>query len=188
MALTNNKKVWLCLIGNFITMILVLVVVTIFRSDKSTYFKFGPSEDLIVISVEINTWKKWILLNVFIWLVKGCDVMVNEIGSPILGFRVYNPDKKNIDDFTKNELNFLANAMWFVNGFRSVLMAVVTITQVDIAFSGMIVSEFVSIFTVRHLLNCKTFNKKKNDLTNIKLNLDLDPEKDQEDVSLLIIP
>jgi hypothetical protein len=38
-----------------------------------------------------------------------------------------------------------------------VLMVVITITQADIAFSGMIVSEVVSIFTVRHLLNCKTF-------------------------------
>jgi hypothetical protein len=161
MALTNNKKVWMCLISNFITMIIVLCIVCIFRSDKSTYFRFGPSDNLIVISVEIDTWKKWIFLNLFIWLVKGCDVMVNEIGSPILGFRVYNPDKKIIDDFSKNELNFLANAMWFVNGFRGVLMAVITITQVDIAFSGMIVSEIVSIFAVRHLLNCKTFTKNK---------------------------
>jgi hypothetical protein len=102
-------------------------------------------------------------------MVKGCDVMVNEIGSPILGFPVYNPDKKIIDDFTKNQLNFLANSMWFVNGFRTVLMAVITITQVDIAFSGMIVSEIVSIFTVRHLLNCKTFVT--NIITNKKINL-----------------
>ena len=161
MALTNSKKVWLCLIVNFFTMLLVLLIVSIFRSPKSTYFRFGPSDDLIVISVEIDTWNKWILLNIFIWMVKGCDVLVNEIGSPILGFRVYNPDKKIIDDFTKNELNFLANSMWFVNGFRGVLMAVITITQVDIAFSGMIVSEIVSIFAVRHLLNCKTFTKSK---------------------------
>ena len=166
MALGNSKKVWLCLIINFITMLLVLLIVSIFRSPKSTYFRFGPSDDLIVISVEIDTWNKWILLNIFIWMVKGCDVLVNEIGSPILGFRVYNPDKKIIDDFTKNELNFLANAMWFVNGFRGILMAVVTITQVDIAFSGMIISEIVSIFAVRHLLNCKTFttNKTKNNI------------------------
>jgi len=155
--MSNSKKVWLCLLGNFITMVLVLSIVCVFRSPKSTYFRFGPSPDLIVISVEIDTWKKWVLLNVFIWLVKGCDVLVNEIGSPILGFRVYNPDKKIIDDFGKNELHFLANAMWFVNGFRGVLMAVITITQADIAFSGMIVSEIVSIFTVGHLLNCKTF-------------------------------
>ena len=112
-------------------------------------------------------------------MVKGCDVLVNEIGSPILGFRVYNPDKKIIDDFTKNELNFLANSMWFVNGFRTVLMAVVTITQVDIAFSGMIISEIVSIFTVRHLLNCKTFTKIKNTKTNNNL-------EDEDDAILMV--
>ena len=179
MKLSNSKKVWLCLIINFITMLFVLLIVSIFRSEKSTYFKFGPSNDLIVISVEIDTWKKWILLNIFIWMVKGCDVLVNEIGSPILGFRVYNPDKKIIDDFTKNELNFLANSMWFVNGFRTVLMAVVTITQVDIAFSGMIISEIVSIFTVRHLLNCKTFTKIKNTKTNNNL-------EDEDDAILMV--
>ena len=179
MVLSNSKKVWLCLIVNFITMLLVLIIVSIFRSEKSTYFKFGPSKDLIVISVEIDTWKKWILLNIFIWLVKGCDVMVNEIGSPILGFRVYNPDKKIIDDFTKNQLNFLANSMWFVNGFRTVLMAVITITQVDIAFSGMIVSEIVSIFTVRHLLNCKKFVTNTNKNTN--------DEIENEDDAILMV-
>jgi hypothetical protein len=56
-------------------------------------------------------------------------------------------------------------------------MAVITITQVDIAFSGMIVSEIVSIFTVRHLLNCKTFVKKSN--TN--------DEKENEDDAILMV-
>ena len=161
MTLSNSKKVWICLICNFITMIFILIVVCIFRDKQSKYFRVGPSDDLIVISVSINTWEKWILVNIFIWIVKGCDVFVNEIGSPILGFRVYNPDKKIIDDFTKNELNFLGNAMWFINGFRTVIMAVVTVTQFDIACSGMMVSEIVSIFTVRHLLNGKTFQKKE---------------------------
>jgi len=70
--------------------------------------------------------------------------------------------------------------MWFVNGFRTVLMAVITITQVDIAFSGMIISEIVSIFTVRHLLNSKTFVKQNN------IEKDDDLEMEKEDISILI--
>ena len=161
----NSKKVWLCLIGNFVAMSLVLSVVCIFR----------PYPDLIVISIKIDTWNKWIILNIFIALIKGCDVLVNELGSPILGFRVYNPDKKNIDDFNKNELNFLANSMWFTNSFRNILMAVITVTQIDIAFSGMFISEIVSIFTVRHLLNGKTFNKEEQE----------EQEYKEDDVELL---
>jgi len=183
-TLANNKKVWLCLAGNFITMIVVLIVVSIFKDDQSTYFRIGPSDDLIVISIKINTWSKWIILNLFIGMIKVCDVLVNEIGSPILGFRVYNPDKKVIDDFTKNELNFLANSMWFTNGFRNVLMAVVTVTQIDIAFSGMIMSEFISIFTVRHLLNNKKFIK-KNDKTLYDNDNDEDIETGSDDIPLL---
>ena len=165
----NSKKAWLCLIGNIVTMTLVLVIVCIFRDEQSKYFRAGPYPDLIVISIKIDTWNKWIVLNLFIALIKSCDVLVNELGGPILGFSVYNPDKKNIIDFSKNELNLLANVMWFTNAFRGILMAVITVTQIDIAFSGMFISELVSIFTVRHLLNAKTFNKSQQNDDDVEL-------------------
>ncbi len=40
-------------------------------------------------------------------------VLVAELGEPVLVFNVYNPDKKVIDDFTKFELLFYANTMFF---------------------------------------------------------------------------
>lgn len=150
-------KVIICLVGNYITAIVVFIFVLLLRDPSGKYFRFGPSNDLIIISVLINTWTKWGLTILFIGVIKGCEVLVNELGSPILGFRVYNPDCKVIYDFTKNELNVLTNAMWFVNNFRGILLTVVSITQVDLAFAGMLISELVSIFTVRILLNEKTF-------------------------------
>jgi hypothetical protein len=159
---SNKSKVIACIIGNYITAALVTIVVIIFRDPKGSYFRFGPSNDLLVISILINTWGKWVLTIAFIGVIKGCEVLVNELGSPILGFRVYNPDCKVITDFTKNELNFLANAMWFVNNFRSILMTVVSITQIDLALAGMVISELVSIGTVRILLNEKKFIKNNN--------------------------
>lgn len=156
--MNTNKKVWLCLLGNIITMIIVIILVSIFNDNKNgTYFRFGPYDDFILIGIKVDNWLKWSLVLFFIGLIKGCDVLVNEIGSPILGFRVYNPDCKIITDFTKNELNFLTNSMWFTNNFRSLLMIVVNISQFDIALCGVIISEFISIFTVRYLLNEKNF-------------------------------
>jgi len=157
---SNKSKVIACIIGNYITAALVTIVVIVFRDPKGSYFRFGPSNDLLVISILIDTWVKWVLTIAFIGVIKGCEVLVNELGSPILGFRVYNPDCKIITDFTKNELNFLANAMWFVNNFRSILMTVVSITQIDLALAGMVISELVFIGTVRILLNEKKFIKK----------------------------
>jgi hypothetical protein len=150
-------------------MLIVVIVISIFKDDSSSYFRFGPSDNLIVISVQINTWKRWGIVLVFIGFIKGCDVLVNELGSPILGFRIYDPDCKTIDDFTKNELNFLGNAMWFANSFRGILMVVINITQFDIALFGVIISEITSIFTVRHLLNEKTFVNKKYSMINQEL-------------------
>ena len=78
--------------------------------------------------------------------------------------------------------------MWFTNSFRNILMAVVTITQIDIALSGMLMSEFVSIFTIRHLLNTKVFLKKL-DINNIDNVDDVDGVNDNnvDDVPLLPI-
>ena len=161
--MSNQRKAWLCLISNFIIMCLVVIIVCVFRDDNSTYFRYGPSDSLIVISVKINTWTKWSFLIIFIALIKAGDVIVNEIGSPILGFNVYNPDKKVITEFTKNELNVITNCMWFVNNFKGILLAVITVTQFDIAFIGLIISETVCVFTVRHLLYDKKFIKAGND-------------------------
>lgn len=153
----TRKKLIYCLIGNFVAMLAVVLVVSLFKDDSSTYLRFGPSDDLILVSIKINTWGKWSGALLFIAVIRGCEVLVNEIGSPILGFNVYNPDKKVITDFTKNELNIYANTMWTLNSLRSVLMVIINITQFDLALSSVIVSELVSIFTVRMLLNEKQF-------------------------------
>jgi len=180
MTWSNKKKVVACIIGNYVVAILVTIFVVIFRDSGGKYFRFGPYNDLIIISILIDTWPKWALAVLFIGLVKGCEVLVNELGSPILGFRVYNPDCKVITDFTKNELNFLTNTMWFVNSFRAVLMTVVSITQIDLAFAGMFISEVVSIFTVRILLNEKKF---MNDEEGVR---EKEREREREDENLVI--
>jgi hypothetical protein len=82
---------------------------------------------------------------------------------PILGFNVYNPDKKNIPDFSKNELQLLANSMYMISSIRAILMVVVSVTQIDIALWTVLSSEITSFFTIRMLLNEKTFNADPNE-------------------------
>jgi hypothetical protein len=155
--MNNRNQAWLCLFANLVLTLITVVFVCIFRDEKSIYFRVGPHDNLIIVSISVNTWLKWCLVLFFIALLKSCDVLVNEVGTPILGFSVFNPDKKIITEFSKNELNFLANATFMVNGIRSVLMIVVNVTQVDLAMAGVIMSEVASFFTVRFLLNKKTF-------------------------------
>jgi len=100
-------------------------------------------------------------------------VFASEIGAPIIGFNVYNPDKKVITEFSKNELQILANVMWFANNMTTGLFVMITISQIDIALLRIVYSEAMSIITIRMLLNEKEFPgcKLDHDENNDKINL-----------------
>jgi len=158
------KVLW-CLILNIIVLALVITLVSVF-ADGNAYWRFGPSETLTVVSVLINTWGKWIGLLVLIAIVDGSRLIVEEISGPVLGFSIYNPDKKVITEFTKMELQFFGNAMFFVNGVRGVFLVMITVTQIDIALWSVLASQAMTVVTIRYLLNEKTFKvpkKSKND-------------------------
>jgi hypothetical protein len=75
----------------------------------------------------------------------------------ILGFSIYNPDKKIITEFTKNELQFYANSMFIISGIRDVFTVLLSISQIDLAIYNVLTSEIASLITIRLLLNEKQF-------------------------------
>lgn len=154
--MTPKEKLIFCLTINVITFTAVTVVVTVF-AHASQYWRYGPADDLIVISVKVDTWIKYWYLLLGIAVINMCRVLVEELAWPVLGFTIYNPDKHHIADFTKNELQFFANSMSVISGLRNVFMTVITVTQVDIALWSLLVCEITSFYTNRVLLNEKTF-------------------------------
>jgi hypothetical protein len=50
--------------------------------------------------------------------------------------------------------------MYIVSGLRNIFMMVVSISQIDLAIWSLLVGEFTSLFTIRMLLNEKTFGPK----------------------------
>jgi hypothetical protein len=157
--MTPNRKLFWCLLTNISILIFAFFLIIIFKSDDSLYFRFGPQQDLIVISVHINNWDKYIIFNFMASLLKIFEVIIDEVGFPILSFNVYNPDKKIITEFTKIELQFYTNSMYFVSALRSILITVMSVTQFDLALINVVVSEITTLFTIRMLLNEKKFIK-----------------------------
>ena len=98
---------------------------------------------------------------IFVSIIKVSQCFIAEIAHPIIGFNIYNPDKKVITDFTKLELQLYGNLMYTIDGIRDVVMIVMSISQIDIALWGILCSEIASIFTIRLLLNEKEFRKKE---------------------------
>lgn len=152
------NKIRICLGLNFFLLCFISFFVTFFAGE-SKYFRFGPSDDFIFISVPIDSYNKYIFLIVLIMFNDVIKVLVGEIGEPVLVFNVYNPDKKVITEFTKCQLMFYANAMFFISNTRRVFEVLINVTQIDIAIISIVNEQLVSICTVYFLIGEKKFDK-----------------------------
>ena len=179
----KNKLKW-CVRGNVSVLLMLIAVIFIFDDNDGKYARFGPRDDLVVISVKINTYGRYGALLSFIAIINIIQIFSEDIGNPIVGFNTFNPDKKHITDFTKEELWFYTMAMFSSGAFRSPLLTMITISQIDIALFSVLVKELVGAITMRILLNEKTFGPAPNeDANDTQLN---ENEENEELVELVI--
>lgn len=195
---TARSKLQWCILIYSILLCFIMFVVFTFKT-KNKYFRYGVpdnnEEPLIIISVKIDDYYKYFGLLLFIAIFRIIKVIVAEIAEPILSFSIYNPDKKYIDNFTKNELQFYGNTLYFIDSIRYVFTIMLAVTQIDIALFDAIVGEVTTIFTIRMLLNEKTFknseyinieNRDLEENRDLKENRDLEEKKNLEENKLNI--
>lgn len=144
----------LCLLFNFIGLLGIICFV-LGTADLSDLFKFGPSDDLTIMSIKINTWYKYIALLVVICVIKILEVIVNDIGSPNLGFSIYDPTETIVYGFNRMELQLLANGMWLVNSLSFVFKTMIIVSRTDVALVSVVSGEFASAFVIYYLLSNK---------------------------------
>ena len=152
------NKIRICLILNVFLLGFISFFITYFAGN-SKYFRFGPNEDFIFISVPIDSYERYSLLLFLISLNDIIKVLVGEIGEPVLVFNVYNPDKRVITEFTRPQLLFYANTMFFVSNTRRVFEVLINVTQIDIAIFSIIIEQLISVCTVCFLVSEKKFDK-----------------------------
>ena len=144
------QRTLICVVSNCISLIPVIFFVLIYSE-----LKFGPDESLNIIGIKINDWTKYIGIVVVNSILKVIDVFINDIGSPNLAFSIFNPSQTIVYGFTKNQLQILANLMWFSNSFSSIFRTMIMVSRIDISIICMLFQELASVFTIRYLLNNK---------------------------------
>ena len=152
-----RKKVQICILSNLVLLFIITLPIIVLNTGDSTYFRYGWSDDLILISFPVNTKMRYMIVCLYIIVIKASNVFISEIVGPILGFNIYNPDKIVITDFTKFELQVYGNANFMINGFKRIMTIMISITQIDLALIGMLSGEIMSFYTIRMLLNEKKF-------------------------------
>ena len=157
MKLTPKQRVKICIIGQALLLVSALIPTILLANKESTYYRFGPNDNLIIISIKIDTWLKYGILMIYILIFRICKVFITELGMPILTFNIYNPNQKKIEGFTRMELQVLANIMFTLNAIRYALTLQLSILQIDIAIISGVFDELAAIPTIYILLNEKEF-------------------------------
>jgi hypothetical protein len=165
----QRTKILACLFGNFLIFCFVSIFCLI-EGENSKYYTYGPNDSLIIISIKINDWKRYIILLITIGIMNSFKVIVEEIGMPVLGFSIYNPDKKEITEFGKLELQIYGNLMFLFSSLRNVFSILLIVSQIDISIFSVLIDNMTTIFTIRLLLNEKKFIKRHKDENFILLN------------------
>lgn len=161
-----EPRLQLCLVINCINLAVVVIAVLLFGEDDN-YWRFGWNDSLKLICVPINSGHRYLGACLLIAFVNVSDVIIKEIGMPILNFTIYNPEQTHVTGFTKNRLQLYANAMYASSNLRFMFTMLVTVSQVDIALFSFFVSEIPALFTIRLLLNEKKFANEANDYQEI---------------------
>ena len=157
MKLTPQQRLKICIVGQFMLLIGIIIPTVLLANKGSSYYRFGPNDELIIISIKINTGFKYGILLLYVFIFRVCKAFVNELGMPVLGFNIYDPNKKVVTGFTRNELQIQANVMYTLNAIRSILEIQLAISQIDIAIISAVFQEIASIPTIYLLLKDKEF-------------------------------
>lgn len=152
----HTKLKW-CVLSNLILVGCITVFLCICPMVNDAYMRWGPQADLKLLGVSIDTWSRYWMLQVCLACLTITDVMIQDTANPILGFTIYNPDKKIITEFSKNELQAYAQTIWFLSNIKGALMLMISITQLDISISKCVFQEVGGAVVMRVLLNEKKF-------------------------------
>lgn len=164
-----KKKLVLSTLASLLVLIVLAMPIFMLDNGESKYFRYGWHDDLVLISVPINTGVRYFCAVLFVVIVRIGEVIVQEVAYPIIGFNIYNPDKKIITDFSKNELQFFGNTLYLIEGIRGVFKTMTMVTQIDIAFISVVAGELISIVTIRMLLNEKTFEEQDMEMSDYQI-------------------
>lgn len=151
-----KHKVLLCVFLSIIIVVLIAVPVFVFQSD-STYFRILWNDRLMIISIHIDKWWKYVGALSLVGVISILQTVVEYMANPIIYQAVFNPDNIEIHGFTKRELVWLAVSLFFFTGLRSIVLTLLQVSQIDIALSVVFVSTGTFFVMVHVSLAPKTF-------------------------------
>lgn len=119
--------------------------------------QFGPSDDFVVLGVQINTWARYVVFNALIVLIQQALLLTEEFALPYIDFTVYNFKCVTIADFTRLGMQLMTNGIYSSKEALKYIKMMILISRPDALLFTYLAEELLSIVTVYIILGEKTF-------------------------------
>ena len=153
----NKYILQVCTVINLFFLLFLFGCFFIFNDHTSNYFRMGWHKDFVFISITIDNPLKYFLLIFFISIVNVTEIFLNDLAFPIINFSTYNPYKTEITDFTRFELEFYSNTIYFIQGAKKLFQIATVVSQIDLAFITIMSSQISIYFVIKYFLDKKRF-------------------------------
>ncbi len=153
----NKNILKICTIINLTFISFLIGCFFILNDNTSNYFRMGWHKDFVFISITIDNPLKYFLLIFFISIFNVTEIFLNDLAFPIINFNTYNPYKIEIRDFTRLELEFYSNTIYFIQGTKRLFQIATAVSQIDLAFVTLLSSQISIYFVIKYFLDKKRF-------------------------------
>lgn len=151
-----RERVLICILVNILSFGGLIAFIAA-EANLTDLLYFGPSKDLVILKITIDTWSKYIGLIALTVVMKCLEVIVNDIGTPDLGFNIFDSSKTTVYGFTRYELQWMTACMWIITNLSNIFKILLIVSRLDLAIIGVLAGEMTSIFTVFCLTMDKRF-------------------------------
>ena len=156
--LTRNNNIILISIVTTITIIISIFGLSLdaLYDHDSHLFEFGPSSELIFLGIVIDTWLKYSLLVLFMWLLEFMDILQEEYLSPFIHM-IYDANvkenQKDLNSYSWYDMYIINHFSLASNGLRQILRVVIVTIQIPLAIVVWLLKELSRIYFVIDVTN-----------------------------------
>lgn len=137
----------------------IVICVVVLVVDRGVYnnqyltWNFGPSDDLKIMGVNIDSWTRWIMVIVFVAIDAIISVWVAEVVYTWLNNNVYRHEVPT--QFGDRWATMIAVSLLIYTGFHAVILLFIMLSQVDILLISILIGAIATTVIVRGYLNAK---------------------------------
>lgn len=154
---TLRRRMFCAFYINIVVTLAVIVLVSVFHDDNSTFMRYGWHSNFAVLGIPIDTGGRYWCLLAVLGILEALDVFINDTIFPYVNNNVRDNNVTHIPEFSRREIQFITNGTFFLTSLKYTFYVIVSISQVDVALVRVLIGETACIFTTSLQLAGKTF-------------------------------